>query len=92
MQACSCLANPAAHLPCIQPPCASCSCTHVVSQALSCTLCAAPCLQFDIHSSQTTVREALQFSAHLRTKHSKDTTRELVETFIDEVSASMMFL
>eukprot|EP00891_Asterochloris_glomerata_P009650 jgi/Astpho2/9650/Aster-03918 len=43
--------------------------------------------QFDIHSSQTTVREALQFSAHLRTKHSKDTTRELVETFIDEVMA-----
>ena len=92
MLVCSCLANGAAHLPCSQPPCASCSCTHLVPQALGCTLCAVPCLQFDIHSSQTTVREALQFSAHLRTKHSKDTTKELVETFIDEVSAPEIFI
>ena len=38
------------------------------------------------------MREALQFSAHLRTKHSKDTPTELVETFIDEVSASIVTL
>ena len=90
MQVCSCPANGAAHLPCSRVPAAVPPTWS--PKALSCTLCAVLCLQFDIHSSQTTVREALQFSAHLRTKHSKDTTKELVETFIDEVSAPAVFL
>lgn len=43
--------------------------------------------QNDIHSPQTTVREALQFSAHLRLP--SDTGRATVEDFVDEVACPL---
>ena len=38
--------------------------------------------QFDVHSPQTTVREALLFSAQLRTRGE---TNEVITAFVDEV-------
>ena len=38
--------------------------------------------QFDVHSPQTTVREALLFSARLRTRGE---TNEVISAFVDEV-------
>ena len=38
--------------------------------------------QFDVHSPQTTVREALLFSARLRTRGE---TNEVITAFVDEV-------
>lgn len=38
--------------------------------------------QFDVHSPQTTVREALLFSAQLRTRGE---TTEVITAFVDEV-------
>jgi hypothetical protein len=42
--------------------------------------------QDDIHSPQTTVREALSFSGHLRLP--KDQSKRDVEAFVDQVRAS----
>lgn len=42
--------------------------------------------QDDIHSPQTTVREALSFSGHLRLP--KDQSKRDVESFVDQVRMS----
>lgn len=60
-------------------------CAHEAVQAQCIAHSARPVLQFDIHHPYTTVREALQFSAHLR--FGTDTPTDTVEQFIAEVMA-----
>lgn len=74
---------------------ALCVCMQQLTQSIRATLCASICtcnfvlnhvsaLQNDIHSPQTTVREALTFSASLRLTGVKLDNRAIAD-FVDEI-------